>query len=222
LQERLNINSNCANFKDLPNIEIIFDSRVSYNSTKSVENKIILRPEDYIIEGKKIKRNLEIKSSDKDREFYDLYPTSREECQPAFMPIDVPKPRGPIFVFGEYFLRKFYTVFDRDLSLLGFSEANHDHSMTYETKNNIVTPYDDMNDLKITNIIRNQGSKNEEKPNKFNNLPQNGAIKLPNNDSGFFKNLDEVRNAESIKLDESILDEFSLNHGSKNNNFIEP
>ena len=41
------------------------------------------------------------------------------------MPIDVPHPRGPIFVFGEYFLRKFYTVFDRDRNLMGFSVANH-------------------------------------------------------------------------------------------------
>lgn len=57
------------------------------------------------------------------------------------MPIDVPAPRGPIFVFGEYFLRKFYTVFDRDQSLLGFTLANHDRNDNSK-EDKIKTPYD--------------------------------------------------------------------------------
>jgi hypothetical protein len=53
------------------------------------------------------------------------------------MPIDVPAPRGPIFVFGEYFLRKFYTVFDRDEKVIGISLANHTHNSSF-----VSTPYD--------------------------------------------------------------------------------
>jgi hypothetical protein len=61
------------------------------------------------------------------------------------MPIDVPPPRGPIFVFGEYFLRKFYTVFDRDESVLGFALANQSQEENKNIKS-IVTPYDDSED----------------------------------------------------------------------------
>jgi hypothetical protein len=106
----------------------------------------VLKPEDYIIEGKRIKKNLfsSSKFNEKEKDFLDLEmfsSQSNEECQPAFMPIDVPAPRGPIFVFGEYFLRKFYTVFDRDEKIIGLSYANQDPKYDHK-KVNIITPYD--------------------------------------------------------------------------------
>ena len=59
------------------------------------------------------------------------------------MPIDVPAPRGPIFIFGEYFLKKFYTVFDRDEKVIGVSVANHNANINTVEKYNIKTPYDE-------------------------------------------------------------------------------
>jgi hypothetical protein len=132
-------------------------------------------------------------SSAKDFFNFDLFPISREECLPAFMPIDVPAPRGPIFVFGEYFLRKFYTVFDRDQNLLGFSLANHDK--TIDNKNfKIATPYDDNHDI-------NEYGYDELK----NNSDSENIGKI---------NLDEsLLNEFSLSRDENI---------HKNKNYIEP
>jgi cathepsin D len=136
LLEYLNINSNCNNFKTLPDIRIKLKSRKDYkDSIQKVENEIVLRPEDYIIDGKRIKSNLK----DIQPEFMDIL--AHDDCKPAFMPMDVPAPRGPLFVFGEFFLRKFYTVFDRDEKVVGLSLANHYKTTTYS----IVTPYDDIN-----------------------------------------------------------------------------
>jgi len=42
-------------------------------------------------------------------------------CSFSLMSLDVPPPKGPVFIFGDPFLRRFVTVFDRAQSRVGFA-----------------------------------------------------------------------------------------------------
>jgi len=46
-------------------------------------------------------------------------------CEVSLMPLDVPPPNGPLFIFGDPFLRKYYTAYDRRNGQVGFAAARH-------------------------------------------------------------------------------------------------
>merc|ERR1719331_763658 len=41
------------------------------------------------------------------------------------MALDVPPPKGPLFIFGDPFLRRFVTIYDRNGPRVGFAVAKH-------------------------------------------------------------------------------------------------
>jgi hypothetical protein len=46
-------------------------------------------------------------------------------CEVSLMPLDVPPPNGPLFIFGDPFLRKYYTSYDMENKRVGFATARH-------------------------------------------------------------------------------------------------
>jgi len=64
------------------------------------ENILNLKPQDYVDKGP-------------------------DGCEVSLMPLDVPPPNGPLFIFGDPFLRKFYTAYDSANKRVGFATARH-------------------------------------------------------------------------------------------------
>lgn len=55
----------------------------------------------------------------------DYVDKENSHCEVSLMPLDVPPPKGPLFVFGIPFLQKFYTVYDEAAKKVGFGVAKH-------------------------------------------------------------------------------------------------
>lgn len=64
------------------------------------ENILNLKPQDYVDKGP-------------------------DGCEVSLMPLDVPPPNGPLFIFGDPFLRKYYTAYDSANRRVGFATARH-------------------------------------------------------------------------------------------------
>jgi hypothetical protein len=60
----------------------------------------------------------------------DYMDRSESDCSFSLMALDVPPPKGPLFIFGDPFLRRFVTIFDNgnsDGPRVGFAVSNHDN-----------------------------------------------------------------------------------------------
>jgi len=89
LSSRLNVKSDCSNYKRLPNLGFVVG-----------DNIMNLEPREYVDKGP-------------------------DGCEVSLMALDVPPPNGPLFIFGDPFLRKYYTSYDLKNKRVGFSTARH-------------------------------------------------------------------------------------------------
>lgn len=69
----------------------------------------------------------------------DYVDKSSDGCEVSLMPLDVPPPNGPLFIFGDPFLRKYYTAYDRQTNKVGFATARHMDSSDEETSTLLVS-----------------------------------------------------------------------------------
>ncbi|CDJ58032.1 eukaryotic aspartyl protease, putative [Eimeria maxima] len=89
LIKALNVAENCSNLGTLPTLTFVL---------KDIYGRLVnfsLAPRDYVVEELDARGN-------------------PNNCAAGFMAMDVPAPRGPLFVLGNSFIRKYYSIFDRD------------------------------------------------------------------------------------------------------------
>merc|ERR1719424_1468421 len=60
----------------------------------------------------------------------DYMDSSASDCSFSLMALDVPPPKGPLFIFGDPFLRRFVTIFDKTGPRVGFAVAKHSDDNT--------------------------------------------------------------------------------------------
>merc|ERR1712072_1184714 len=57
----------------------------------------------------------------------------RKACTPGLMALDVPKPRGPLWILGDLFMMKYFTQYNRKTNQVKIGLANHKTKMQEES-----------------------------------------------------------------------------------------
>jgi len=99
---KMHINRSCLGLQNLKPLTYVL-------SDKNGEYRFTVEPEFYVLK------------SQAKQSFAGAH--TPKFCRAGFMALDVPRPRGPLWILGDIFMRKYYTVFDRDQHRIGFAPA---------------------------------------------------------------------------------------------------
>jgi hypothetical protein len=95
LAKKLNVMADCSNLATLPKINFIINTQ-----------NYILEPADYLVEAVNVL-------------------TKKKQCAINFIPLDIPRFEGSnAFILGDNFIRKYYTVFDRDTNSVHLAQKS--------------------------------------------------------------------------------------------------
>ena len=112
---------NVCRFYSLINTLISYNGGCSFEGLPIVsfvfgDEKYTLEPEDY------------------------LHANGESECTLGLFPVDIEPPKGPLFILGTSFFKRYYTIFDLENNRVGFSrmgstkeEKTGDDGEVYET-----------------------------------------------------------------------------------------
>lgn len=78
-----------------------------------------------------------------------------DQCDLAFMILDIPPPKGPLFVFGIPFLQKYFTAYDVTRKRVGFAVAKHaQHAKSGSNAKDLLV---EMSDAPVSSVVSSRG-----------------------------------------------------------------
>jgi len=116
LLAKLDIQQDCSNWDNIPDIALLLEASRP-DGTKYIK-RYPLNKQEYVFEAKS-------ESGD------------RRQCTPGLMALDVPEPRGPLWIVGDLFMMKYFTQYSRDSNQVMMGEAKHEEDMQLLTQSMI-------------------------------------------------------------------------------------
>jgi cathepsin D len=111
LLSKLDIDHGCSNWDDIKSMSLLLEA--SREDGSKYLKKYPLHKNEFVFEMKN-KRG------------------ERKACTPGVMALDVPQPRGPLWILGDLFMMKYFTQYDRATNQVKMGEANHRDKMQTE------------------------------------------------------------------------------------------